>query len=1026
MAEKDIIRNMIFRPGQSQEDRDRASRELIADFAMVDERTPGELLLFIKQLAALVNHYRHYPLQTPETPGDWTSFFPYDKATVKQYLENKSGKVSPHLALILAFLELYEKPQELINGFTGRHLNYYYRDVLRLSKKKAVADRAYVLLELKKNMSPVSIGPSHAFSAGKDNQGVELLYAPTGTTIINSAKVDSLRSVYLDGRGRGAVRYAPVANSSDGTGGPLDSDQPKWYGFGHEALPLAEVGFALSSPVLRMKEGTRTVTVTLTVNHADSIKVDSEALNKAFEAFITGEKKWLGPFDLSLRIQRDKLEFAFDIKESEPAVTDYNAAVHGYAYAAQTPVLQVLLKSGSSQTGYNDFKSVTVQAAAVKVGVSNVTSLSLESDGGTLDPKKAFLPFGPQPTKGSRLIVGYAEALAKKLTAVNIKVYWKNAPTSFSSYYSGYGESSINNSYFTAAVSFKDGGNWDYASSGMKLFDSGDASNEHLFTFENKKDILPASRLSAEGLNIHALTVAGSLWASQTATKYIRQRPVLTPYRKVTPEPQGGFITFTLEKDFLHSTYRIKYVENILNYTKENGTLPPLNEPYTPSIQSISLSYEAYSDNVDIASPDLMAFSNEDVQFYHIAYFGQMREHGYQRQQFDFVADKSIPLLPLYTNEGELLIGLKELKPNDSVSILFQVAEGSAAPDQQEDIHWSVLCDNYWNPLGKNEIGLDTTNQLLTSGIITFVIPSGATTNNTILPGGMVWIKGVMAGNVTALCQLIEVSANAVEVQFTEHDNDPSHLLTALEKNRISKLKNGLPPIKSVKQPYASFGGAPEETDDAFATRVSERLRHKDRCITAWDYERIVLEAFPRIHKVKCIPHAREGAWLAPGNILLVVVPDLKNKNAAAPLEPKVDADTISRITKYVQKRAGMQISVKVKNPDYQKVRLDFKVKFREGLEFNYYSNQLEKELIRFLSPWAYGGDRDISFGGKVYKSVLLDFVGDLDYIDYVKDFKMYSYTAGVSTSVDRNEVQLETPDAILVSDDTHTIHEVD
>ena len=1020
MAEIDILLKMIFRPGQTQDDR--ASRELGVHFADVEERTPEALLLFIKKLAA---HVRHYPTKTSDPPGDWTPFFPYDETAVKQLPESSSGKISPHLALILAFLELYKEPQDLINRFTGRHLDFYYRDMLRLSKKAAVADRAHVLLELKKNASPVSIGPAHSFSAGKDDTGVERIYVPTGETVIRSAKVDALRSIFLDARGHGAVRYAPVANSSDGTGGALDSEEPKWYGFGHAALPPAEVGFALASPVLRMKEGSRIVTATLTVNHLESSKITPASLVAAFEAFITGEKNWLGPYALSPAIRDgNKLEFEFTIPESESAVTDYNAAVHGYSYTAQEPVLQVLLKSGSDRIGYSDFKGVTIQKAALKVKVSNITSLSLEGDGGTLDPKKAFLPFGPQPTKGARFMVGYTEALAKKLSALKIRVQWKDAPASFSSHYDGYGVSGMGNSYFTATVSFADGGNWNYTNYGVRLFESGNASSEHPFEF--KAGAPSVSLPLAEGMKLRALATAGSLWASQAAIKYVRERPVLAPYRRAAPEPRTGFITFTLEKDFLQETYRMKYVENVMKYSKgEVDSLTLLNEPYTPAIQSLSLSYDAHSDEAALASASLTDFSDKDVQFFHIACFGQMREQRYQREQFGFLVDKSIPLLPLYENEGELFIGFKDLKAGDSVSLLFQVAEGSADPGlEQEDIRWFVLCDNYWKPLGANEVVRDTTGQLLTSGIITFVIPSEATTTHTLLPADLIWIKGAVAKQVTTLCQLIEVSANAVEARFTDNGNDPRHLLAALEKNKITRLKNGVSSVKSVKQPFASFGGSPGETDEAFATRVSERLRHKNRCITAWDYERIVLEAFPKVHKVKCIPHAKEGAWLAPGHVLIVVIPDLKNKNAVDPLEPKVDADTIRRITSYVHERAGMQVSVKVKNPSYQKIQLDFKVKFHTGYEFNFYSALLEKELIRFLSPWAYGGDRDISFGGKVYKSVLLDFVEDLNYVDYVTDFKMYSYTGGVNTYVDRNEAAPDTPDAILVSEDTHRIHE--
>jgi hypothetical protein len=228
-----------------------------------------------------------------------------------------------------------------------------------------------------------------------------------------------------------------------------------------------------------------------------------------------------------------------------------------------------------------------------------------------------------------------------------------------------------------------------------------------------------------------------------------------------------------------------------------------------------------------------------------------------------------------------------------------------------------------------------------------------------------------------------------------------------------------------VQQPFASFGGRPGETDTAFYTRVSERLRHKNRGITAWDYERLILEAFPQVHKVKCIPHAREGSWLAPGHVLLVVVPDLKKKNAIDPLKPKVDAGTLGRITSYVQKRTGMGVQVKVKNPAFQEIQLDFKVKFHSGFEFNFYSGELNQALIRCLSPWAYDAGRVISFGGKIHKSVLLDFVEELDYVDYVTEFKIYSYT-GARRMLDLNTVEPETPDAILVSAKSHVISQAE
>jgi hypothetical protein len=490
------------------------------------------------------------------------------------------------------------------------------------------------------------------------------------------------------------------------------------------------------------------------------------------------------------------------------------------------------------------------------------------------------------------------------------------------------------------------------------------------------------------------------------------------------PEVRSGFITLMLDQDFLHATYRRKTVENMMKYAKEGVTLVVLKEPYTPAVRSLSLSYQAKSEAI-ISSDSLESFTGGDVQFFHAGCFGRMREHGYQRRQLAFVTDPRVPLLPDYDNEGELLLGVAGLQAGDGVSVLFQVADGSADPDlERQPVRWSVLCDNYWKPLSGGEVVLDTTNQLLTSGIVAFVIPPEATVVNTILPAGHIWIKAAVLRNVEAVCQLIDVAANAVEVEFRDQGNDPAHLAAPLPKGKIGRLKTPIAEVKKVAQPYASFGGRPAESVDALNIRAAERLRHKDRCVTAWDYERAVLAAFPAVHKAKCIPHAKDGAWLAPGHVLLVVVPDLRNKNAKDPLRPKVDADTLSRIAAHLQARAGMQTRIKVKNPTYQTVRLDFQVKLRTGYDFNFYSKLLNEELIRFLSPWAFDAEREISFGGRIYKSVLLDFVDQRPYVEYVTDFHMYSPAEGTNLLRDVNEARAQRPDAILVSASAHSIGE--
>ena len=48
-------------------------------------------------------------------------------------LKNWDGH-EPHYALYLAFLRLFEQARAATNTFTGRHLDFYYRDVLRLKE----------------------------------------------------------------------------------------------------------------------------------------------------------------------------------------------------------------------------------------------------------------------------------------------------------------------------------------------------------------------------------------------------------------------------------------------------------------------------------------------------------------------------------------------------------------------------------------------------------------------------------------------------------------------------------------------------------------------------------------------------------------------------------------------------------------------------------------------------------------------------------------------------------------------------
>jgi hypothetical protein len=287
-----------------------------------------------------------------------------------------------------------------------------------------------------------------------------------------------------------------------------------------------------------------------------------------------------------------------------------------------------------------------------------------------------------------------------------------------------------------------------------------------------------------------------------------------------------------------------------------------------------------------------------------------------------------------------------------------------------------------------------------------------------------------------AVCDLIAVYPQAGVASFSNYGNDTDFLATPLAANTISKLKVKESEIKSITQPYTSFGGKVQETDFEYYRRVSERLRHKTRGISIWDYERIVLQEFAEVYKVKCINHSTynfkeaDGTLLdsefAPGFITLIVVPELKNKNAVDPLEPRISLNTLDKIKTFLTKKISPFAAAKLKviNPLFEKIQVEFYVEFRSGFDRGFYEKQVAQDIVEFLSPWAFTDGKDIVFGGKMHRSVILNFLEERPYVDFITDFKMNHIVSESNIKYDVGEAVATSARSVLVSYDSHIVYE--
>jgi hypothetical protein len=264
-----------------------------------------------------------------------------------------------------------------------------------------------------------------------------------------------------------------------------------------------------------------------------------------------------------------------------------------------------------------------------------------------------------------------------------------------------------------------------------------------------------------------------------------------------------------------------------------------------------------------------------------------------------------------------------------------------------------------------------------------------------------VWLRALIRQAPESAARTLNLYPQAALATFApatgELSSYDAHLQTGLPAKTIKRLKQRVAAIKSVSQPYPSFGGRASETDAAFFRRCSERLRHRNRAVTPWDFERLVLEQFPEIFKVKCLPHSTADSQAQAGEVALVIVPNLRAIASGNPLEPRAGEVLMRRISDYVKTGfTSAFATVHVIPPIYERILVEARVAFKSGLDAGYYAGVLNEALRRFLSPWAYEEGQDIVFGARIYKSEILAFMEGRHYVDYITHFQLYHSYQGL------------------------------
>ena len=976
-----------------------------------------EWMLFAYNFASHVNFFKEPDNEVPY--DNWELFFK-DEEELEEFLKQvDTGKnITPHLALFVCFVKLLDYSKKRFNLLTKRHLDFYYNEILNIEKLPAVPDKVNLIFELAKKASDTKIDTGTEVNGGKDSKGQNRIYKTENELIVNNAKVVSLKSLYNDHENR-RIKAAYIANSFDGKGGGFPIDEIKWHPFGYYVvtkekispeypeLADASIGFAVSSDILKLKEGNRTIILDIKFTESLS-ELSIDYLKDNIEVWCTGEKKWLGPYRLISVIQYGpgKLELKCEIKNGEDSIVPYKPEVHGDNFDTTDPICRFLLNT--KEEGHNIYRELidkSVEELSIKVNIEEAKSLLLESDFGVLNAAKPFYPFGTQPVKGSGFYIGYPELFDKKWDKINIKIDWKNTPDtnlsgdSFKDLYFAYRQkhlSGLGASEYMSSI---------YMAAAME-FESAKEKNNYLSNLIIDPDNLIVN--SYKHFQSETSIMHNKKWEPTEDNQILFIQEDDGSYSSEFNLENSGYntdsstpIRISLKQSFYHEIYPRIYALAFSTQSM-NKVLP--NEPYTPMIESIRLGYSATS-------------SSKNLKLFHLHPFGQSEQKRDEEKKFF--------LLPEYCNGGELYIGLENAEPTQVISLLIQVMEGSENPEAEtftgnQKIEWLALCGNHWKRLNSNYLIADNTDNFLKSGIVRFSLPKDANNYNTLLPSGLTWIKAKIHKSYDSVCKVISIMAQAVTAQFADNNNDLSHLKNGLEANSIAKLVQRSSSIKSISQPFSSYGGKPQESDMEYYRRISERLRHKNRAVTIWDYEHLILQKFPEIYKVKCLNHTsyenKKECFQSPGNVLIIVIPDIINNQIFNIFQPRVSQAKLNEIENFINERTGIHQKTVVANPKYDVVTVELEVKFHNGLDESFYLKKLNEDIIRILSPWAFKETSKIEFGSTLHKSNIINWIERLKYVDWIKDLNLHKDGKTYSA------ISPESPISILVSARNHKL----
>jgi hypothetical protein len=222
----------------------------------------------------------------------------------------------------------------------------------------------------------------------------------------------------------------------------------------------------------------------------------------------------------------------------------------------------------------------------------------------------------------------------------------------------------------------------------------------------------------------------------------------------------------------------------------------------------------------------------------------------------------------------------------------------------------------------------------------------------------------------------------------------------------IGQVLAGIPYVSGVTNPSPAEGGAESESLARVAVRGPQAFRHRERALSAADYESLALEASAGVAVARALPARDAAGHPAPGCVTVIVVPNSQDSRPQPSLEMRRQIQTFLLARAPADLRALLVIG-----PTYLPVGVDVVLAPRDLSQAGPIGTLVNQKLQAFFHPLTGGPDgQGWPFGRDVFLSDVAGALHGVAGVDYVQHLDL------LLDGIPQGELVAIPPDRIVVA----------